>query len=220
LSTLWTPKEPFVQIYHSQSLGWVIETTLFLRIHNREWGWLRMAFDAEPVRQQLRALFFLLYGLGVGFVLVLLAAIYLIVDRLTRSLRQLVKEMQQFDLERHQATGLEPGDDEVGQLVHSFEMLKQRLAQSRKQLLEAQRQIYHAEKLASIGRLAAGVAHEINNPLHGVKSCLYAIQQEPHDAAQVKRFASLADEAVARISNVVEKLLNFARQKRQQRGAT
>ncbi len=212
-------EEPLIRIYRSQALGWVIETTLFLRIHNREWGWLRMAFDAEPVRTQLRALFFLFYGLGVGFVLVLLGAAYLIVDRLTRSLRQLVEEMQQFDLERPLPTKLKPGDDEVGQLASSFNTLKDRLVQSRRQLLDAQRQIYHAEKLASIGRLAAGVAHEINNPLHGLKSCLFTIQEEAHNAEEVRRFASLADEAATRISNVVEKLLNFSRQKAQQRSA-
>lgn len=211
--------EPRVRIYRSQALGWVIETTLFLRIHNREWGWLRMAFDAKPVRNQLRALFFLLHGLGVGFILALLGTTYLIVDRLTQSLRQLVQEMRQFDLEHPLPTGLKPGDDEVGQLASSFNTLKDRLVQSRRQLLDAQRQIYHAEKLASIGRLAAGVAHEINNPLHGLKSCLFTIQEGAHDAEEVKRFASLADEAATRISGVVEKLLNFSRQKTQQRSA-
>lgn len=210
-------KEPLVHIYRSEDLGWILETTLLLRIHNRQWGWMRMAFDAEPIRQQLKFLFLLLYGLGAGFTLVLLAATFLIVDRLTQSLRHLVSEMQGFDLEHIAPTTLRPGDDEVGLLVETFEMLKSRLLQSRKQLLEAQRQVYQAEKLASIGRLAAGVAHEINNPLHGLKSCLFAMQRERDNPAEVTKYLSLADEAVERISSVVDKLLNFSRQGAQQR---
>ncbi|MDZ7271508.1 MAG: ATP-binding protein [candidate division KSB1 bacterium] len=210
-------KGPVARIYRSRSLGWIIETTLLLRIHNRQWGWLRMAFDAEPAREQMRVLFCLFYGLGFCFVLILLAATYLIVDRLTRSLRHLVAEMGRLDLERIEPSPLTPGEDEVGMLVQNFEMLKSRLAQSRRQLLDAQRQLYQAEKLASIGRLAAGVAHEINNPLHGLKSCLFAMRHQRGQSEDMGKYLSLADEAVERISGVVEKLLNFSRQGAQER---
>src|SRR5690606_29457932 len=50
---------------------------------------------------------------------------------------------------------------ELGQLAESFNQMSARLA-------EARHQVYQSNKLASVGRLAAGIAHEINNPLTGV----------------------------------------------------
>ncbi len=93
-------------------------------------------------------------------------------------------------------------------------MLK-RLKLSKQQLATAQKQVYQSEKLASIGRLASGVAHEINNPLNGIKNCLYAIQKEPDNKEQTTEYLSLINEGMNYIENVIKKLLGFARQQTQ-----
>ena len=84
--------------------------------------------------------------------------------------------------------------------------------QSRQELLTVQQQIARAEKLASIGRLASGVAHEINNPLSGLKNCLYAIDREPENYTQTRLYLQLMKEGMEYIETVVQKLLGFARQ--------
>jgi len=199
-------------IYRSRSFGWILETALPLQIHSKSWGELHMGFDLEPARARLQRLFFLIFGLAVLFVVSITAFIWFFINRVTQSLGRLVTEMKQFDLDNITPTQMKAGEDEIGVLVSNFEKMKQRLQQSRQQLLNAQRQIYHAEKLASIGRLASGVAHEINNPLHGMKSCLYAIAQEPRNLPEVKRYLGLADEALDHIAMIVQKLLGFSRQ--------
>ena len=200
------------RIYRSRSFGWILETALPLQIHNKSWGELHMGFDLGPAHARLQRLFFLIFGLALLFVVSITAFIWYFINRVTQSLGRLVTEMKQFDLDNITPTQMKAGEDEIGVLVSNFEKMKQRLQQSRQQLLDAQRQIYHAEKLASIGRLASGVAHEINNPLHGMKSCLYAIEQEPHNLPKVKRYLGLADEALDHIALIVQKLLGFSRQ--------
>jgi len=199
-------------IYHSRPFGWILEAGIPLQIQSKSWGELHMGFDLEPTRARLQRLFFLIFGLAVLFVVSIVAVIWFFINRLTQSLGQLVTEMKRFDLENIVPTQMKAGEDEIGVLVSNFEKMKERLHNSRRQLLEAQRQIHQAEKLASIGRLASGVAHEINNPLHGMKSCLYAIEQEPHNLPEVKRYLALADEALDHIALIVQKLLGFSRQ--------
>ncbi|MFZ5517581.1 MAG: sensor histidine kinase [Candidatus Zhuqueibacterota bacterium] len=204
--------EPICRIHNIADFGWITEVTFPLQIHGKSWGVLKMGFDSEPTRAKMKQLFFLLLTLTLSVVVIILAVIYVLIHRLTKSLRQLVSEMNQLDLERDGPIQLTAGRDEIGFLVTNFEEMKKRLAQSRRQLLEAQRQVFHAEKLASVGRLASGVAHEINNPLNGIKNCLYAIGREPEDLGQTHRYLQLANEGLDHIALIVQKLLGFSRQ--------
>jgi len=75
-----------------------------------------------------------------------------------------------------------------------------------------ERQISRSEKLASIGRLAAGIAHEINNPLTGVLMFAHILlEREGRDDQDQKDLKVIVDETT-RVSGVVRSLLNFARE--------
>ncbi len=78
-------------------------------------------------------------------------------------------------------------------------------------LAASQQQVIRGEKLASIGRLAAGVAHEINNPLDGIQNCIREIARHPDDAGLRERYLKLVQEALGRIEAVVRHLLDYAR---------
>ena len=67
------------------------------------------------------------------------------------------------------------------------------------------------EKLAAAGRLAASIAHEINNPLEAVTNLLYLISQGPLDAESAQ-YAELATRELARVSEITQQTLRFYRQ--------
>ena len=84
--------------------------------------------------------------------------------------------------------------------------------QERERTRDLERQLFHSERLASVGRLAAGIAHEINNPLEGISNYLSILRKDiagerPREAlAAAERIA----DGVARIAGVVRQTLDLA----------
>ncbi len=80
--------------------------------------------------------------------------------------------------------------------------------------LEQQVKFSHEQKLSELGRLAAGVAHEIHNPLAAVRLALHAAEQEnaaaEPDREQVLEFLTLVDQEVEKCSEVTERLLKLS----------
>lgn len=86
------------------------------------------------------------------------------------------------------------------------------LEEANRHLRDAQRQLVMSEKLAAIGELTAGVAHEINNPIAVIQGNLEMVREVLGPAAEpVKREIRLIDEQANRIREIVTKLLQFAR---------
>lgn len=203
--------KPIASIYEHLNYGWVIEVQQPLKVAGKIWGILFMRFDARPLYNDIRNLFLMFFLLTFISIIIILFVLYSLATRVTHSLRTLISEMSKMDLEHNEPLKIAYSNDEIGVLMKNFEQMKSRLTQSRKQIINAQKQIYQAEKLASIGRLASGVAHEINNPLNGIKSCIYAINKDPDDRRQTTDYLKLIDEGINHIETIVNKLLGFAR---------
>lgn len=78
------------------------------------------------------------------------------------------------------------------------------------ELEKLQEKIFQMEKLASLGELAAGVAHEIKNPLAGIKASLQLLQEEEDKELQTKLFTIVLRE-VDRLDRLVKNFLSFAK---------
>jgi two-component system NtrC family sensor kinase len=102
---------------------------------------------------------------------------------------------------------------ELGDLARAFNAMIDRLA-------EAQRQLTQADKLASVGRLAAGVAHEINNPLTGVLTYASLLSKRQEIDASMKADLDVIVRETKRCRDIVRNLLDFARQTPPNRKAT
>ena len=84
---------------------------------------------------------------------------------------------------------------------------------------EAEAKVIQASKMASIGELAAGVGHEINNPVNGIINCADIILKESKDGSTTHKFAKLIRSEADRIAVIVHNLLAFSRQDKEQHSA-
>jgi len=74
-----------------------------------------------------------------------------------------------------------------------------------------EQQLFESEKLAAVGRLAASIAHEVNNPLEAIKNALYLMQSDS-GLEKNARFLEIARKETERVSHIIRQMLGFARQ--------
>lgn len=108
--------------------------------------------------------------------------------------------------------------DEIGETVHEFERLVEDLASARARLeaeTEArrgfERVVREMDKLATLGQLAAGLAHEIGSPLQVLEGRLTSLEKRADDPDETRRLAGIAREQAARITRIVARLSNLTR---------
>lgn len=104
--------------------------------------------------------------------------------------------------------------DELGYLCTTFNHMLDAISERDKKLKEqTERQIVQSEKLASLGRLASGIAHEINNPLTGVLSYSTALYDDLAGTPYQEDIKVIIDETI-RCRSIVKSILEFARETR------
>ena len=136
---------------------------------------------------------------------------------LQRGVRRVARGAFDYKIDLH--TG-----DEMQALAEAFNDMTARLsvtyADLERQVQERSKQLVRSERLASVGFLAAGVAHEINNPLASIAFCSEALETrlaalldrgENADAKLVRNYLRMIQEEAFRCKSITEKLLDFSR---------
>lgn len=115
--------------------------------------------------------------------------------------------------------------NEIGQLMESFNQMAERLGENKrrledhihsleitnKRLKRAQEDLLISEKLASIGRLAAGVAHEVGNPLGAILGYTTILQEGMESREEEVSYLRRIEKEIDRINHIVRELLDFSR---------
>lgn len=93
-----------------------------------------------------------------------------------------------------------------------YENMEGQVRQRTQELVEVQKQLIHAEKLATVGTLAGGVAHEINNPLTAILTNVQMmLASDDIDSKLDRESLELIEEATNRCREIVKKLMTYAR---------
>lgn len=123
--------------------------------------------------------------------------------RLTKPVEALlegINRIRQGDLMHRLPVDADPEFRQLGEaLNHAYENLK-----------HAQQGAFQAEKMAAVGKLAAGVAHEVGNPLASISSVAQMMRRKGQSSEQTERI-DLIMEQISRISRIVRELLTFSR---------
>ena len=108
--------------------------------------------------------------------------------------------------------------DEIGELANSFNTMTSELKKAREELERIQDHLIQMEKMASLGKLCATVAHELNNPLSGILTYARLTQKKlaspnltPEKLSSIQEDLSIVAEETSRCGNVVKNLLLFSK---------
>ena len=102
------------------------------------------------------------------------------------------------------------GTREVESLAKGFTDMVQRLELFERDRVATQERMIHTERLAALGELAAGLAHEVHNPLDGIQECLRYLQKDPDKSTRAEKYYPMLSEGMQRIARVMRGMLTFA----------
>ncbi|HEX9959543.1 MAG TPA: histidine kinase dimerization/phospho-acceptor domain-containing protein, partial [Pyrinomonadaceae bacterium] len=141
-----------------------------------------------------------------------LLLVLLIVRTISRPLRRItVAAVRVTEGEYGREIDMRRSNDEIGLLAESFNEMSRKMAGDIEQLQKLNEQLIRTEKLAAMGTLAAGVAHEVNNPLASISSLIQMLQRRENLDAETKEKLKLISTQITRITHVTRDMMDFAR---------
>jgi len=195
-------------------------------------GVLDIVYPLEEIEHTLRSNTYTVFGLALGFIVLAGLLLSYLVHRMIylplKDLETGAARIADGDLDYHIPVR---GKDEFGQLARSFNSMTKALQKSRVELEDwgrtleqkveeathelhkAQAESARSEKLASVGLLAAGIAHELNNPLTGVLTFSHLVRKNLPDGSPDAEDLDLVIRETKRCASIIRRLLDFSREK-------
>ena len=182
-----------------------------LSIGKKRWGTLKIGISLERAEHEIIATvgkiaLLTLILVAFGFIIILLLS-----RRFITPITQLANTMEKARGDYLDVKVEVKGHDELATLGERFNSMIERIRQANEELHKANEKMIQSEKLASIGILASGVAHEINNPLGGLFNCVQMLNQNGDNPEFRERYLALVKEGLDKIENTVSKLLWMSR---------
>jgi len=205
---------PLITRKDTADFGPHLDIAVPLAIGSKRWGACRIGYSLGPMYQGLSALRSEVLGISAALLLMALALVWYAGRHFSRPLTALTRTMNDITA-RGDLTAplgkLPPREDEIGVLQASFLWMVQRLRDAERERLRSIEGMHQAEKMATIGQLASGVAHEINNPLGGVILCFRNLTAGGMDEPTRRQHEKVIDDGLEKIRRIVGELMHYAR---------
>jgi signal transduction histidine kinase len=182
--------------------------------------------DLTPVYQSLRkSEKFVLIYIFLNTMILVLFGIYLLSRTVVKPIHTLLRITEEFKGGEPFPQLVDESRNEIGQLFRSLNIMLKRLEENKTELesnisslkraneeiKKAQDEIVRSEKLASVGRLATGVAHEIGNPIGIVLGYLELLKKGKLTQQEKNDFLNRMESEITRINDIIRQLLDFSR---------
>lgn len=212
-----------IKVINTRNFKYPVIRDIAYPILNGEVGTVRLGIVEEHIEQQIMAATKNLVIMIIAFLVFGLSGAMFFSYIITSPIKKISQKAQTIDLSYIDSEDYNFGlrkmilpfnlqiDDELDVLMEKFSEMLSRLKNSYIELRETQGALTQTERLAALGTLSSGVAHEINNPISGIKNCLNRIIKNPENIEQNLKYINLIKEATERIENVVQHLLKFSR---------
>ena len=195
-------------------------------------GIVDVAYSLDEMDQSLRSHAIYVIGISIGFILLFALTIGFLLQRLIylplKDLESGAEKVTSGELAHSIPVR---SSDEFGRVAGSFnqmtsaldasrsemellvQTLETKVAERTKELLAAKAEVAQGEKLASIGVLASGIAHELNNPLTGVLTFTSLMRKKAPEGSEDAEDLDLVIRETKRCASIIKRLLDFAREK-------
>jgi signal transduction histidine kinase len=182
-----------------------------LAIGKKRWGTLKFAVSLKKVEQEvkstiMRVVMLTFIALIMGFIIIILLG-----RRFIGPITHLAKTMEKAGGDRLDVKVDIKGKDELALLGESFNRMIDRIREANLELKKTHEKLLQSEKLASIGILASGVAHEINNPLGGLFNAVEMLERNWDNEDFRKKYLGLIREGLQKIETTIGRLLWMSR---------
>jgi signal transduction histidine kinase len=153
----------------------------------------------------------IMFGIGILGILLGLALGMILARGITHSIYELVLKVRGATNEEIVEKVDIANETELEHLSKHVRRLIDKVHEVNRDLERSQKMLIRSEKLASLGRMSAGLAHELRNPLTAIKMLIFTVQKEaPKDAQLAKDFGVILKE-IERMETFLQNFLDFAR---------
>lgn len=195
-------------------------------------GIVDIAYSLEEIDQKRKVHTAYLFGISLGFILLVSVSVGVLLQRLIYvPLKDLESGAEKITFGDLDHTIPVRYDDEFGRVAGSFnqmtlalkgsmsemqelvQTLESKVEERTQELLVAKAEVAQGEKLAAVGLLASGIAHELNNPLTGVLTFTSLLRKKMEHGSPDAEDLDLVIRETKRCASIIRRLLDFAREK-------
>jgi signal transduction histidine kinase len=171
-------------------------------------AWTMMRLSSLPGSNRFRA-YLIAVGLGISALFCVVLTL-LVVRNLQSGVMKIESGLENLETNLSSQIPTSGDPDEIRQIARAINRLGTTLKENLEREKEIEDRLRHAERLAALGRLVAGVAHEVRNPLSTIRLRIQMCERGM-DNANIRESCAVALEEIERLNGMVNRLLSFSR---------